>query len=235
MRPGARSRLPRRRRCRPPTGGSRSSRGSPPGGRAGRPRSPAQGSEPLADQLAGEHPMLAGVGRRKDLGHVHRVLLGLGRVADRAAGEQTHRPAGQAAGAAVHQLTGRLQPVPGIHRAAEHDRVIAVHPRDLLGRDDRGVEPCSPRTSPIIWAISAVAPYLVAAVTRTRIMRSSGFGCRRRVGCSSRGPDSIPAAAWCRQRRTTRDQRAERPSSPGLFQPRFSSLGWRRRSQRRLP
>jgi hypothetical protein len=42
--PGAGSRHPWHRPCRPPTGGSRSSFGSPPRGRAGRTRSPARGS-----------------------------------------------------------------------------------------------------------------------------------------------------------------------------------------------
>jgi hypothetical protein len=40
--------------------------------------------ERLADQLAGEHPMLTGLGQGNQLGYVHRILLRLGRVADRA-------------------------------------------------------------------------------------------------------------------------------------------------------
>jgi hypothetical protein len=84
--------------------------------------------------------MVTGPGGGQDLGHVHGVLLGLGRVADRAAGEQPHRPVGQDGAEAAHQLPGRLQPVPGVDGAAQHDRVVAVDPLDLLGCGDRRVQ-----------------------------------------------------------------------------------------------
>jgi hypothetical protein len=84
--------------------------------------------------------VLAGAGDGEEVGHVDGVFLGLGRVTDRAAGEQPHRSAGQGVGMTLDQLPGRLQPVPGIHRAAHHDRVVAVDPLDLLGLDDGGLQ-----------------------------------------------------------------------------------------------
>ena len=112
----------------------------PLGDAQGRGDCPLGEAELLADQLAGEHPMLAGAGGGQELGHIHRVLLRLGRVADRAAGEQPHRLAGQGGGVPLDQLPGRLQPVAGIHGTAQHHRVVAVDPIDLIGRDDRRVE-----------------------------------------------------------------------------------------------
>ena len=65
----------------------------------------------LSDATDLWHLQLAGRGGGQDLGYIHGVFLGFGRVADWAAGEQPPWPVGQVAGA-VDQLTGRLQPVP---------------------------------------------------------------------------------------------------------------------------
>jgi hypothetical protein len=113
----------------------------PLGDTQGRHDRPFREAELLADQLAGEHPMLAGAGGGEEVGHVDGVFLGLGGVADRAAGEEPHRPAGKGVGVTLDQLSDRLQPVPGVHRAAHHDRVVAVDPLDLLGREHRGRQP----------------------------------------------------------------------------------------------
>jgi hypothetical protein len=47
-------------------------------------------------QLAGEDPVVAGLGGLQDLGDVHGVVGGLGRLADRAAGKQPDRRAASA-------------------------------------------------------------------------------------------------------------------------------------------
>ena len=80
--------------------------------------------------------MLAAAGHGTDLRQVHRVCAHLlcqptGGVADRAAGEQPHRQAGPGVGEPVDQGHRRLQPVPGVHGAAEHDRLEAVQVTDL--------------------------------------------------------------------------------------------------------
>jgi hypothetical protein len=63
------------------------------GNAQGRDDRPLREAELLADELAGEDAMLAGAGGGEEVGHIDGVFLGLGRVADRAAGEQPHRPA----------------------------------------------------------------------------------------------------------------------------------------------
>src|SRR4051794_31330225 len=52
-------------------------------------------AEPPLVDLSGEHLMVAGAGRPDDPGDVDRLLGRLGRVADRATGEQPHRAGGQ--------------------------------------------------------------------------------------------------------------------------------------------
>jgi hypothetical protein len=84
--------------------------------------------------------MLAGSGGGEDLGHVDGVFFGLGRVADGAAGEQPHRPAGQG-GVTCDQHPGWLRPMAGVHGAAHHHhRAVAVDLLDLLGREHRGFQ-----------------------------------------------------------------------------------------------
>src|SRR5512133_4137586 len=58
---------------------------------------PLREAELLADQRAGEQPMLPGSCGGQDLAHVDWILLRLGWVTHRAAGEQPHRPLGSVA------------------------------------------------------------------------------------------------------------------------------------------
>src|SRR5688572_17493562 len=61
-------------------------------------------SEPGSVDLSCEHGVATCAGQRHDLGHVHRVFIRLGRVADRTAREQPYRGPRQFLGESFHQL-----------------------------------------------------------------------------------------------------------------------------------
>ena len=114
---------------------------------------------------------------------VYWVVGGLGRFADRAAGKQPDRPGGQRAGEAFCQFARGFEPLAHVDRAAQHHRVELLDRAHLLGGSAVTVQPRSASTSATAWAISLVAPYLLAAQTST----FTGLPVRMRGRCRSAG------------------------------------------------
>jgi hypothetical protein len=128
-------------------------------------------------ELAGEHPVPLGLGSRKDLRDVQRVLAHLLHhlprgIADRTAREQPHAPGGELAGEPSCELLRRIEPVTHVHGAPKDYRVVlltAATPSDAVTETSK---PRLESTSRMARAISAVDPYLLAAETGIFITRS---------------------------------------------------------------
>lgn len=83
-------------------------------------------AEPVPVEPAGEHLMPAGSGRRQRRRHVDRLLVRLGRIADRPAGEQPDRSVGQRRVVRLRQPPGYVQPVSHVDRAAQDHGIVTV-------------------------------------------------------------------------------------------------------------